>query len=75
MLIYETGDAGVASVKSFFNFKFTDQQGLSENYFIDNPNTTTFQTTADANFDVTVEWNDNTTNILSCHSVTLEKIY
>ena len=75
LVIYEIGNAGVASVKSFFNFKFTDQQGLSENYFIDNPNTTTFQTTADANFDVTIEWNDNTTNILSCHSVTLEKIY
>ena len=75
MLIYETGDAGVASVKSFFNFAFTDQQGITENYFIDNTNATTFQTTADADFDITVEWNNNTSNSFSCHSVTLERIY
>ena len=75
MLIYETGNAGTANLKSFFNFAFTDQQGVTENYFIDNTNATTFQTTADANFNITVEWLNNTTNILSCHSISLERIY
>ena len=44
ILLYEIGDAGTAIAKSFFNFSFTDQQGLTENYFIDETNNTTLQT-------------------------------
>ena len=76
ILLYEIGDAGTSIAKSFFNFSFTDQQGLSENYFIDEINNTTFQTTQDALADVRVQWIDiNTGNIFSCHSVEITKIY
>ena len=76
ILLYEIGDAGTAIAKSFFNFKFTDQQGLTENYFIDETNSTTFQTTTDAIADITVRWlNGNGGNILSCHSLEFSKIY
>ena len=76
ILLYEIGNAGIAIAKSFFNFSFTDQQGLTENYFIDQTNNTTFQTTADAVADITVEWIDtNPANIFNCHSLTFSKIY
>jgi len=76
ILLYEIGDAGTAIAKSFFNFSFTDQQGNTENYFIDEINNTTFQTTADAVADITVQWvNINPTNLFSCHSLTITKIY
>ena len=75
ILLYQIGDAGTAIAKSFFNFKFTDQQGLTENYFIDETNNPTFQTTVDALADITVEWIDtNTSNIFSCHSLEISKI-
>jgi hypothetical protein len=76
ILLYQIGDAGTAVAKSFFNFKFTDQQGLTENYFIDETNNTTFQTTADATADITINWNNqNVANIFKCHSLSFSKIY
>jgi hypothetical protein len=76
ILLYQIGDAGTAVAKSFFNFNFTDQQGLSENYFIDETNNTTFQTTSDANADITINWNNqNVANIFKCHSLSFSKIY
>ena len=76
ILLYEIGDAGTAIAKSFFNFEFTDQQGLTENYFIDETNNTTFQTTADAILDITAEWiNTNPNDLFSCHSLEITKIY
>lgn len=76
ILIYEIGDAGTAISKSFFNFSFTDQQGKTENYFIDQTNNTTFQTTTDATADITVAWDtNNENNILTCHSLSFGVIY
>jgi hypothetical protein len=76
ILLYEIGDAGTAIAKSFFNFSFTDQQGLSENYFIDEINNTTFQTTSDALANITVEWiNTNPANLFSTHALEITKIY
>jgi hypothetical protein len=76
ILLYQIGNAGTAIAKSFFNFEFTDQQGLTENYFIDEINNTTFQTTADAVADITVQWIDiNPDNIFSCHALEITKIY
>lgn len=76
ILLYEIGDTGTAIAKSFFNFSFTDQQGLSENYFIDETNNTTFQTTQDALSDITVQWDtNNANNIFTCHSLSFGKIY
>jgi len=76
ILLYQIGDAGTAIAKSFFNFQFTDQQGLTENYFIDEINNTTFQTTETAQSDITIEWNDNNANnIFNTHSLSFTKIY
>lgn len=76
ILIYEIGNAGTAIAKTFFKFNFTDQQGLEEVKFIDNVNNTTFQTTANADADITIEWLDtNPSNIFNCHSLSFSKIY
>jgi hypothetical protein len=76
ILLYQIGDAGTAVAKSFFNFNFTDQQGDSKTYFIDETNNTTFQTTADATADITINWNNqNVANIFKCHSLSFSKIY
>ena len=76
ILIYEIGDAGTAIAKTFFNLTFTDQQGLAEARYIDNTNNTTYQTTADALADITIEWiSPSPSNIFNCHSLSFSRIY
>lgn len=76
ILIYEIGNAGTAIAKTFFNLTFTDQQGLAEARYIDNTNNTTYQTTADALADITIEWvSTSTSDIFNCHSLSFSRIY
>jgi hypothetical protein len=75
ILLYQTGNSGIAISKTFLKFEFTDQQGLEEVYFIDETNNTTFQTTSDALLDITIRWIQNGANEFNCHSLSISKIY
>lgn len=56
LLVYQIGNAGTAIIKTFGKFQFINQQGLTNTFFMDDTNNTTYQTTTLATANITIEW-------------------
>jgi len=65
------GDAGIARIYTFGKFNFIKNNGVSTTIFIDDYNDTTYQTTALATADVTIEWLNANSNEITFHAVSV----
>jgi len=68
------GDAGTARIYTFGKFNFIKNNGVSTSIFIDDYNNTTYQTTALAEADVTIEWLSANSNVISFHAVSINML-
>ena len=72
LTVYQIGNTGTASIKTFGTMSFTQQNGSTNTFFIDDDNDTTYQTTQLALADITLEWLSVTSgNTLSVHTASV----
>ena len=72
LTVYQIGDAGTASIKTFGTMSFVQQNGSTNTFFIDDDNNTTYQTTQLTTADITLELlSVSPGNTLSVHTASV----
>jgi len=72
LTVYQIGNVGTASIKTFGTMSFVQQNGSTNTFFIDDDNNTTYQTTQLATADITLEWlSVSPGNTLSVHTASV----
>lgn len=69
--VKEIGAAGTARIYTFGKFNFIKNNGVATTLFIDDYNNTTYQTTALAEADVTIQWLDANSNVINFHALSI----
>ena len=71
MLVYDIGGTGEASIKTFGRFEFISNNGNPIVKLLDAENSTTYQTTQEAEANVSIEWNQESSSVISFHEVSI----